>query len=460
MKLLMSEWFAQTFSIPRSSYHHGALVYDHQILTYQELSGQIDRLTVQFRAQGLTHQDRAAFIAHSTLSSILTFFALLQIGASVCPLNFRLPPEQLQERLKQARISHFIDTSSGALHRIGPTPPSYFPSSILMFSSGSQGMPKIAVLSIDNFLYNAQGSLDHLKLEPCKCTWLLSLPLFHVSGLSILFRCFLSANTVLIPNKPLQDMLENQSFSHVSLVHTQLFRWIRQQKEKFSVSLQCVLLGGAPISQALFQQAMRKRLPLFPTYGMTEMASQITTAAYDPDTSILHLGSPLPCREIKIADNGEILVKGRTLFHGYVSENGLDLPIDQEGWFDTKDLGEWSNEGFLLFKGRKDNLFISGGENLYPEEIERALCELPDVLQSVVVPIEDEEFGQRPVAFVLMDGPFKGQDTFLERLKEKLPKYAIPLAIYPFPEDFDMNVMKWNRSYWKQRARNLTQKTT
>jgi o-succinylbenzoate---CoA ligase len=157
----------------------------------------------------------------------------------------------------------------------------------------------------------------------------------------------------------------------------------------------------------------------------------------------------LPEREVSISEEGEILVRGATLFAGYVEGGKLDLPLDTEEWFHTGDLGELDENGCLRVLGRKDNLFVSGGENIQPEEIEEALSALPGVEAAVVVPVDDTEYGQRPVAFVRMEDG-STVDLALE-LEKVLPRFKIPVAFYAWPEESDG--MKVNRASFRARAR-------
>jgi o-succinylbenzoate---CoA ligase len=132
-----------------------------------------------------------------------------------------------------------------------------------------------------------------------------------------------------------------------------------------------------------------------------------------------------------VDERGEILVRGRTLFAGYIEAGRLVRPLEG-GWFRTGDLGEIDEGGSLRVLGRRDNMFISGGENIQPETIERALLRLPGISQAVVVPIGDPEFGRRPVAFVQAESlPDPG--LCRDALRVYLPGYMIPVSIHPLP---------------------------
>nr|MBA3637439.1 AMP-binding protein [Rubrobacteraceae bacterium] len=279
--------------------------------------------------------------------------------------------------------------------------------------------------------------------------WLHSLPLYHVGGLSILFRCLLAGATVALPQHetPLGEAIAGLGATHVSLVSTQLSRLLRGAADL--TALEAVLMGGGPVPHSLVDAAFSRGLPVHTSYGLTEMASQVTTTP--PGASLEELrtaGRVLPNREVSISVRGEILVRGETLFAGYVEGGGLDRPLDAGRWFHTGDLGELDESGYLRVRGRLDNLFISGGENVQPEEIEEALCRLEGVDEAVVVPVPDEEFGARPVAFVRTDG---GVRDLSRELEPVLPQFKIPISFHPWPEEARRG-MKADRAALLERA--------
>ncbi len=170
---------------------------------------------------------------------------------------------------------------------------------------------------------------------------------------------------------------------------------------------------------------------------------------------LLTSGKPLVEDTVSISGEGEILVRGETLFHGYLHPDGsLALPLTEDGWFATGDLGFFDADGYLHVTGRRDNMFISGGENIQPEEIERHLCALEGVEEAMVVAVDDEEWGQRPVAFVRVAHD-RNADVrrFDEELREVLPGYMIPDAVLPWPEDLVAGGIKASRAELTRRAR-------
>jgi len=406
---------------------------------------------------GLEPGSRVALHLPKDERYVALVLALIRAGHVACPVSDRLPPRGVARLLERAACSALISEDQELLRTAGaglrrPAPealleevsqdlsdrsesidiPQERPTTII-FTSGSTGAPKAALHTFGNHYHSALGSNINIALRPGD-RWLHSLPLHHVGGLSILFRCLLAKATVALPEPgdPLGKAIAGLGATHVSLVSTQLSRLLRENAALGG--LEAVLMGGGPVPPSLVDEALARGLPLHTSYGLTEMASQVTTTPPGARPEQLRTaGRVLPKREVSISERGEILVRGETLFAGYVEGEELDRPLDPEGWFHTGDLGELDEYGYLRVGGRMDNLFISGGENIQPEEIEEALCRLEGVDEAVVVPVPDEEFGARPVAFVRMND---GDPRDLAReLEPVLPRYKIPISFHPWPEE-------------------------
>lgn len=252
--------------------------------------------------------------------------------------------------------------------------------------------------------------------------------------------------------------------THLSLVTTQLQHLLEQPSrcERLNRQLKAVLLGGSSFASTLIDRAVAAGLPLAKSYGLTEAASQVTTTA--PGDSRETLGTSghlLPHRELKITAAGEILIRGKVLFAGYWRDGDIDSARDRDGWFATGDRGMLDSEHRLIVTGRRDNMFVSGGENIQPEEIEHALVALPEIREAVVVPIEDRSYGQRPVAFVqLVEGVRLDAEHLRHALQEHLPRFKVPDHFYPWPDDLAAGDLKPARPYLGQLARHLHQRST
>jgi O-succinylbenzoic acid--CoA ligase len=389
----------------RRTPHQFALIAQNETWTYEELDGCIASVTAGLIKLGIQENSRVAFVAKTTPVTIMLFFALFRLGAIACPLSFRVPLAKSVELLKP---THVLEDVEWGTRLSVPCSINLDQLATFLFTSGSSGIPKIVSHSYGNHYYNALGVIEPLKLENSS-RWLLCLPLFHVSGIAILFRCFLRGATV-----ALADSID-PTITHVSLVPTQLYRLL-QEPEKLK-SLKCILLGGGPIPPALLESG----LPIVATYGMTEMSSVI---ALSPTTPLLY-------RKLKIEKDQEIWVGGETLFKGYWDGEQV-IPV--RGWFPTKDLGRVAEGGELEIIGRKDRQFISGGENIQPEMIERALAAFPGIRQATVLPLEDREFGMRPVAFLDDETKSYTVEKLRQALRDVLPGFMHPVQVLPFPE--------------------------
>ncbi len=410
----------------------------------------------------LPPQPLLAFQESTSPALILHLLACWIQGKTILTLDPKLPASTVRELLLQESITHCtVDTSPDFLARhANDSPPS--PQSqrlsetfwqaqhhdmpmTLIRTSGSTGEPKLAQHSRGNHYWSAQGSRSNIPLTT-QDRWLLSLPLYHVGGLAILMRCWLAGATVLIPaTSDLSSALNTFQPTHLSLVPTQLRRLLRVPDHLTALTdCKAILLGGAPVTHALIDTV--RDIPVHTSYGSTEMSSQITTTppgyfktkasgdleeTHRPTAS----GQLLPHRELRLHE-GEIQVRGKTLFQGYRHRGIVECPLDK-GWFSTRDQGEW-RDGQLYITGRRDNQFISGGENIQPEEIERHLLQLPGVSEAIVVPVPDPEFGMRPVAFVgfesLEASTFTARCLKLQlQLEKQLPRFKIPRTYHPWP---------------------------
>ena len=449
-----------------SSPDAAAIIGAQGTISYAELDRRVS--AAAFRLGRLEPGSRVALYLPRDKRYVALLLAVIRAGHVACPVSDRLPPKGVAQLLELAACTALISDDAELLRTAGlhglepelllegrqrgePTDIPLKRPATIVFTSGSTGVPKAALHTFGNHYHNALGSNANIALRPGH-RWLHSLPLYHVGGLSILFRCLLAGATVALPQQgtPLGESIARLGATHVSLVSTQLLRLLREDAELGG--LEAVLMGGGPVSASLVEEAVVRGLPIHISYGLTEMASQVTTTP--PDASLEELrtaGRVLPGREISIFETGEILVRGKTLFAGYVEGTKLERSLDEDGWFHTGDLGALDENGYLGVEGRKDNRFISGGENIQPEEIEEAISGLRGVEGAVVVPVADPEFGHRPVAFVRMADASIG-DLALE-LEKVLPRFKIPVAFHGWPEE--RGGMKVDRASFREHALRL-----
>ena len=444
-------------------------------LNYNEYYNFINKTVENLNKFHFKSGEKVAIFVEKNESHLIIFFALLQIGVIVVPINKSLPENQILQMLSAIncnklfvsdksinktfdsnievfQINEFIpdkilDTNAEKLKPI-----SLKQDCTIIFTSGSSGNPKAALHSFGNHYYSAQGSNENIPFKPGD-RWLLSLPLYHVGGLSILFRAIVGGGAIVIPDENL-SMVENinkSDITHISLVATQLKQLLEDKDALKSLkNLKAILIGGSYISSDLIKESIENKLPIYTTYGSTEMASQITTTKTNKKLEKLFTsGRLLKHRELKIADDGEIFVKGETLFKGYIEKDSLIMPFDTDGWYHTGDLGKIDNEGYLSISGRKDKMFISGGENIHPEEIEKLLLNMKEIENAVVIDIYNEKYGARPVAFIKTKNyKLVNKENIAEYLSEFLPKFKIPDVFYKWPDK--IKSIKPNRTEFKK----------
>jgi o-succinylbenzoate---CoA ligase len=457
------------------SKHIPAVLDSNRVHFFQDLESTVAFMAYHLAQRGLGEGDRIAMYMHPSWPAVCTLLAIIRIKAVAVPLSTRLPIDGLKRQLATVNAKTLmIQSGHGpegsldeveilvaeeladyvALDRRNVPMHNLDQPAVIVFTSGSAGEPKPALLTYGNLYYSAQQSNINIRLSS-NDRWVLSLPLYHVGGLAILFRCIESGATMVIPNRDVSLSQEIQAYevSHLSIVPTQLIQMMQaSDARETAASLRVVLLGGAPISEEHIRQAMSLGFPVYATYGLTEMCSQVAThSKYTPEEKLHTAGKVLRTNELMLAADGEIFVRGKALFAGYIEGDQLNPARDAEGWYHTGDAGVLDADGYLTILGRKDNLFISGGENIYPEEIERVLSGRLKVSRAVVVPVADETFGHRPLAFVEFPADVNAEHLS-HQLKEFLPRFKIPVAFRAWPEDAP-DGFKLDRAWFHNRAK-------
>ncbi|WP_156112659.1 o-succinylbenzoate--CoA ligase, partial [Halobacillus sp. BBL2006] len=306
----------------------------------------------------------------------------------------------------------------------------------MMYTSGTTGNPKAVMHTYGNHWFSAIASALNLGVHPSD-KWLLCLPMFHVSGFSILMKSVIYGMTVSFVEKFDEKIINNEIIhnrvTHVSVVTLMLQRLIDHlENDSYPENFRCMLLGGGPVPEPLLHKAKSKSIPVFQTYGMTETSSQIATLS--PKSAMAKLGSAgkalAPAELIIDSDGpneiGEILVMGPMVSKGYYKRASSN-----EEYFRTGDLGYKDDEGFLYVVDRVKDVIISGGENIYPAEIESVLSDYPGVREVGVTGMPDDTWGEVPAAFLVVDEPETiNSDKLKAFYSERLAKYKIPQSIF------------------------------
>lgn len=401
---------------------------------------------------------RVAILSDNSVTMAMYVLAAMLVHKEVLLLNVHLKLKEIENQLDQLgvttvlhskerrnQLSHFVDSKASnlivtiefeALEDILSVSAqedsfdwTFVDTDIaaIMNTSATTGQFKSVPLRWGQIKAHVQASQEVLG-KTDQDNWLMVLPLFHVSGLSILMRSLYNGTAVTILPKydeaQVLKLIESEQINMMSLVPT-----ILTQLEPHITHhvLRVILLGGEFIPMALIEACEKKSLPIYKTYGMTETFSQsVTFSVLEYPHKRESVGKPLPGMQVRI-DNpdtdgvGEIHLTGPMVMTGYINKK----PID--GDFNTDDIGYIDEEGFVYILNRRKDLIISGGENIYPKELEDLVYTLPLVKECAVVPVSDVKWGQVPALFVAFyDGKSLPPEDIIVFMKDSLAKYKIP----------------------------------
>ncbi len=403
------------------------LITDERTWTRAEWRSEVVALAGRLRAAGVAPGDTVGLWGWRQPGYLAALFALWWLRCTARPLHERSPVAVDGTLLAfgpGAPPAERCLTMDSLPDAIGPVPgPDLDAPATHLSTSGSTGAPKQVVATLRQHLESARASQANLPLRPGD-RWLLSLPLYHVGGVAIVARTVLAGAAVVRSDLPPDGALRR--VTHLSVVPTQLRRLLSTAEGRAAARrLSAILLGGARPPPALVARARGLGLPIHATYGCTEAGSQISTTPHDATQEDLSTaGWPLEHVEVRVADDDRLWVRGTSV----IGDSSLG---GEGGWLRTGDAGRFDDDGRLVVLGRADEVIISGGENIHPAEIERALLAAPGVRDARVVGVPDDDYGERPVAFVLGDpDPVALHAT----LDARLPRFKHPVLTLPWPE--------------------------
>jgi O-succinylbenzoic acid--CoA ligase len=352
---------------------------------------------------------------------VVAVHACLLAGAAAVPIDLRLSDAEREQRLAGSEV--VIDAPLTDLagqparldmrDRVDSERGGDVPVAVI-HTSGTTASPKPVVLTWGNFLASALGSAAALGLDPAE-RWLCPMPLTHVGGLSIPIRSAIYATTAVVHGRFDTEAVLNEladpgrRITLISLVPTMLARLLDAGLQD-PPTLRWALLGGGPIAPALLERARAARVPVAPTYGMTEACSQIAT-----------FGWPLAGVEVRTEGDGEVLVRGPIVSPGAVAD---------DGWLHSGDLGRFDERNRLEIVGRKADTIITGGENVAPTEVEATLLEHPAVADAAVHPRADPKWGEAVIAtVVLREGASAPPEELRAHCAARLAAFKVPKAV-------------------------------
>jgi o-succinylbenzoate---CoA ligase len=404
----MDDWLT---AAARERPDHAALDLEGRRVTYAQLDEAADRTARVMAGRGVAEGSLVATTLGPGLAFAELLYALPRLGAIIVPLN-PADPMRIETALTveappdgpESEVSLRRAVDPDAVHSI-------------IHTSGTSGRPRPVELSYANHHASAQASAANLGVDPAD-RWLGLLPLFHVGGLAVLLRSAIYATTAVLHERfdalRVRDAFAAGEVSLASLVPTMLARIRAAGLEHGSPTVRAILLGGGPIPGELLDWALAAGLPVSPTYGMTETASQVVSAAPGERS-----GLPLPGVELRTGADGEILVRGAMVARG---------ALGTDGWLHTGDRGHIDGEGRVHVDGRLKEIIVTGGENVSPVEVEEALLSHPAVADAGVAGVPDPEWGEAITAFVVLSRPATPEEL-RDWTREHLAPHKVPKRV-------------------------------
>lgn len=443
-----------------------AIEFEGFTYSFADLDTMAEQMVGKLAAKGIKAGDTSALLLRNHIDSVVCIHALLYLGVKIVMLNNKLTASELTWQVKDSE-AEFLLSESCFLEKITKITEDVSITNMIlkedltemktaqvvkdfnlndvatiMYTSGTTGKPKGVLQTFGNHWWSAMGSVLNLGLTENDC-WYCAVPIFHISGLSILMRNVIYGMKVVLVEKfdvaeANRNIIEN-GVTIISVVTTMLNRMITVLGDNcYPAHFRCFLLGGGPAPIHLLEHCKHRGIPVFQSYGMTETSSQIVTLA--PEYSLEKIGSAgkvlfpsqirieVDGRQAEPNEAGEIVVFGPNVTKGYWNRMDATEEAIQEGWLHTGDLGYLDEEGFLYVLDRRSDLIISGGENVYPAEIESVLSAYPAVFEAGVRGAEDEKWGQVPIAFVVLKEEVE-EHQLLAYCREHLASYKIPREI-------------------------------
>jgi long-chain acyl-CoA synthetase len=465
-----------------------AIAHGRRELTYAALDQRSNRLAQALRAHGIGRGDRIAYLDHTSPEVVELLFAVSKLGAVLVPMNWRLAPPELAAVLadSEARVmiagGRFAEIASELIERrsmpsdlvvVGDAGPhgyetwlaGYPPEDpggrgaaddvvVQMYTSGTTGVPK-GVLTTHRNLAAAAETSPRWQFDRHSIS-LTPLPMFHIGGIGWAFvGLWNGATTILVSRfdpSAVLDLLERRWVSNAVFVPTmlQMLTAVPGAAERDFSGLRSIAYGASPITTTVLKAALRTfRCSLFGIYGLTETTGAITQldpSDHDPDGPREHLlrsaGRPYPWVDLRIADPatgeqlgpdqvGEVWLRAPNVTPGYFKrpeETAAAVTVD--GWLRTGDGGYTDADGYLFLTDRIKDMIVSGGENVYPAEVEEVLSQHPAVAEVAVIGVPDERWGEVVTALIVLgDDSEPSARELVEFARHRLAGYKLPRAL-------------------------------
>jgi malonyl-CoA/methylmalonyl-CoA synthetase len=423
-----------------------ALEWAGAVYTFGDIEARSNRVANALRAGGLVEGDRAAVYLPNCIELIDIYLACVKLGLIFVPVNILYREREISHILRDAEPKRLIaeadlpalaaeaaqqsDTLE-ALPLEGDAP------AALVYTSGTTGTSKGAILTHNNFASNAMNLTGCWQITD-RDRFLLALPLFHVHALGNGLHCWLTSGCRMRLLERFDQRTAAASFLDfkptlffgVPTMYVRLLETPMDTAREIGKRMRLFVSGSAPLPAQVLEE-FRERFghTILERYGMTETLMNLSNP-YAGERRPGSVGFPLPGISVRIDETGELYLKGPNVFAGYwkredatrdafVVENGA-------GWFKTGDIATRSDDGYYTLCGRRSDLIISGGFNIYPREIEEFLAEQPEIAEAAVVGEPDRARGEIPVAYIVLREGTCDHASIQARCREKLASFKVP----------------------------------
>ncbi|MTD40360.1 o-succinylbenzoate--CoA ligase [Erwinia sp. CPCC 100877] len=446
---------------------HPAFYWQDEVWSFAEVAQEVKYWVNEYAEKIPLTEKRVALFSRNSKELYFSILALWELGKELVFLNIQLSVEELRYQLTDAEVHYVVvaEEKTSVLAEITqativnmqrseqitklklPKFTVYQPemTASIMYTSGTTGKPKGVVQRFENHRASALSTQENMQLTAEDC-WLCPVPIFHISGLSIIMRQLVLGCSIRLYSKfdaqvITADLVQGKGtiISVVAIMLKELL--VCYPASGYAAVFKAMLLGGGPIAPKALELCEKHGICVIQSYGMTETCSQVVALSFaDAQMKRGSAGKPLHGMKIKIINNeeqicspnevGELWLKGKNVVRNYLNgEQWQAVKWTADGWFKTGDMGYLDNDGYLYIVSRLSELIISGGENIYPTEIEHVLQEMPGVKEVAVVGELDPKWGAVPVAYVVGDSTITTEkvNTFAQAY---LAKFKLPKRVY------------------------------
>ncbi|HET6966600.1 MAG TPA: long-chain fatty acid--CoA ligase [Acidimicrobiales bacterium] len=459
----LGRWFAARAA---RSPNRRALTFEGATWTYAEMQVRIDRMAADLQAGGVCHGDRVAFLGLNQPAFFEAMFGAARLGAVFVPLNFRLTTPELAFIIEDAGVHTLVvddahrplvegvpvrrlmeaeSDRSAVTPLASPDPVAPDEVAVIMYTSGTTGRPKGAMLTHANLWWNNVNALHAMDTMEDDVTLVVA-PLFHIGGLNVTTLVAWQKGAEVVLHRsfdPGACLADIPRYGVTTMFGVPAMFLLISQHPDFEqadlTSLRLLVCGGAPVPEPLIKLYNGRGVPIHQGYGLTETAPMVSFLP--PEWSLAKLGSaglPTLLGDVRVVDldnspvppgqTGEICTRGPNVMKGYWRRpEATAQAIDPEGWFHTGDAGYLDEDGFLFVSDRIKDMVISGGENVYPAEVESVLLEHPAISEVAVIGLPDERWGEAVTAVAaLKPSATLTLDELRDFAARSLARYKLP----------------------------------